>query len=218
MIAQNVNSMLHRKNIIFSTFFLHPCWVEDPIPYKMWGTLACAKALPAINLMHHCTFSQLFLEWQPSLFFPPSVLHPFFLSVSFLFSHFHSHKVLDLWGEMYDGEWERGIGRTEGGRGIQFLILNLSFAFILNCTMSSILRNWSKDYSCTANLFPALQGCQIWHAAFGSSDMGILQWILLWPGRLWQGFCLVTKEREKEGLMVKEEMYGEEEGRRGSGK
>lgn len=74
-----------KLRFIFFFFFLHPRWVEDPIPFKMWLTAACAKALPAINLTHHCTFSQLFLINLAAFFPPRPSLFYFSLSVS----HFH---------------------------------------------------------------------------------------------------------------------------------
>lgn len=54
-------------------FFLCATW--DSTTIKMWLTVAYAKALSAINLTNHCTFSQLFLKWQSWLFLSLPVLH-----------------------------------------------------------------------------------------------------------------------------------------------
>lgn len=82
----------------------------------MWFSIRCAKAVPAINLTHHCTFSQVLLEWQTWWgFFPyPSftlLFLPFITSLSFLLS-------LKVAGSKV---WGRGRSKGKKGRGFNTL-------------------------------------------------------------------------------------------------
>lgn len=59
-----------KRNELFYFSFCPKNWLEDPIKSKMCLTTACAKVVHAINLMHHSTFSQLFLANLVYFFLP----------------------------------------------------------------------------------------------------------------------------------------------------
>lgn len=155
------------KIIYFVLFLSAPTLSWGPYPWKMW--LTCAKALPAINLTHHCTFSLLFLEWQTWLLFssPPS----FTLYFSLSFSLFHSHSVMAL---------QEKVGwRREWWWGTVFNPFNLSFPFILvYAPCLTFCRPGAETIYVKPIPFLALRGWQIrqsvwfeWYGDFTMTDI-----------------------------------------------
>lgn len=113
--------------------------------------------------------------------------------------------------------WRTGV--KNGGGFFFSLTLSFSFFIILVCSLPHPLQIWSRLFIYSRFVSSAAGLPQLTRSAYFESygDLTMSD-MLPWPAGLWQGVLLVPEEREKEGLMVREGMYGEGEGRRESGK
>lgn len=186
LITQNVNVILQTR--IFSFFFfLHSCW--DPNHCKMWFAIACAKALPAINLTHHCTFSQLFLQWQTWLLFSPRP-SCFYFSLSFsLFPLSLRDAGRKVWWRSEWGTGSKDIGVLLFNR-LPFFYFHIQlYHFLRSADLNQPLFMDSRFVSSTAGL-PDL-ALSVWflkNVDFTMAD------ILPWPGLLWKCFTWFMKK------------------------